>query len=102
MRQPLFHLQFFEEKGFRDVSNIVAHFLGASLKEVAHLFGTCLEKGANGSAKSLRTLIKSEHYSDIKYGIKLAAGNIGESEGIYTFPYFCAFLIKRYLRESSL
>lgn len=59
-------------------------------------------KATNGTAKSLRTLIKSDHYSDISHGIKLTAGNIGESEGIYTFPYFCAFLMKRYLGQSDL
>lgn len=59
-------------------------------------------KATNGTAKSLRTLIKSDHYSDIRYGIKLTAGNIGESDGIYTFPYFCAFLMKRYLGQSDL
>lgn len=59
-------------------------------------------KATNGTAKSLRTLIKSERYSDIRYGIKLTAGNIGERDGIYTFPYFCAFLLKRYLEQSDL
>ena len=54
-------------------------------------------KANNGRSKSLRTLIESEKYADISYGIKLCAGNIGVSENIYTFPYFCAFLIKRYL-----
>lgn len=59
-------------------------------------------KATNGSAKSLRTLISSDHYSDIRHGIKLIAGNIGESDNIYTFPYFCAFLLKRYLGQSTL
>lgn len=59
-------------------------------------------KAKSGTAKSLRTLIRSDHYSDIHCGIKLAAGNIGESDGIYTFPYFCAFLMKRYLGQSDL
>ena len=59
-------------------------------------------KATKGTAKSLRTLIKSEHYSDIRCGIKLTAGNIGECDGIYTFPYFCAFLMKRYLGQSDL
>lgn len=59
-------------------------------------------KATNGTAKSLRTLIKSDHYSDISHGIKLTAGNIGESDGVYTFPYFCAFLMKRYLGQSDL
>ena len=50
----------------------------------------------------VRTLIKSNSYSDIKYGIKFTAGNIGYSDNIYTFPYFCAFLLKDYLKEVSL
>ncbi|MBD5487156.1 MAG: ATP-binding protein [Lachnospiraceae bacterium] len=55
-------------------------------------------KAANGRAKSLRTLINSDKYEDIHYGIKLISGNIGYDSQIYTFPYFCAFLIKRYLK----
>ena len=59
-------------------------------------------KATNGTAKSLRTLIKSDSYSDIKYGIKFTAGNVGYSDNIYTFPYFCAFLLKRYLQDVNL
>ena len=54
-------------------------------------------KAIDGRAKSLRNLIRNKRYEDIKYGIKLTKGNIGYSEGIYTFPYFCTFLLKRYL-----
>ena len=54
-------------------------------------------KSNNNSAKSLKTMIKSKSYPDVKYGIKLADSNIGYADGIYTFPYFCAFLMKRYL-----
>lgn len=56
-------------------------------------------KSTNGKSKSLRTLIDSEKYADICYGIKLTGSNIGFSENIYTFPYFCTFLLKRYLKE---
>lgn len=55
-------------------------------------------KATNGKAKSLRTLIGSSKYEDIHYGIKLISGNIGYDNQIYTFPYFCAFLLKRYLK----
>jgi len=58
-------------------------------------------KAKNGRAKSLRTLIKSDKYADIHYGIKFTGGNIGYSDNIYTFPYFCAFLLKRYLKLKS-
>ncbi|MEG1608537.1 MAG: AAA family ATPase [Clostridia bacterium] len=54
-------------------------------------------KATNGSSKSLKTLITSEKYSDIKYGIKFIKGNIGFNGEFYTFPYFCSFLLKRYL-----
>ena len=54
-------------------------------------------KATNGTAKSLRTLITRDHYPDIQFGIKLISGNIGFSDNIYTFPYFCAFLLKKYL-----
>lgn len=54
-------------------------------------------KSNKNTSKSLATLIRGEKYADIRHGIKLSAGNIGESGGIYTFPYFCAFLLKRVL-----
>ena len=57
-----------------------------------------LEVKANrNTSKSLASLIKGEKYADIRHGLKLSAGNIGQANGIFTFPYFCAFLLKRYL-----
>ncbi|HBA48131.1 MAG TPA: AAA family ATPase, partial [Lachnospiraceae bacterium] len=58
-------------------------------------------KATRGTAKSLRTLIGSGKYPDIACGIKLTGGNIGFSDGIYTFPYFCAFLLKEYIRRAA-
>ncbi len=58
-------------------------------------------KAKRGTAKSLRTLIRSERYTDIDCGIKFTAGNIGYNDGVYTFPYFCAFLLKEYLKQSD-
>lgn len=55
-------------------------------------------KATRGTAKSLRTLIQRDNYPDIQWGIKFTAGNIGFSDKIYTFPYFCTFLIKDYLK----
>ena len=54
-------------------------------------------KAKAGTAKSLSTLVKSDAYPDITTGVKLSAGNVGFQNNIYTFPYFCAFLLKRYL-----
>lgn len=59
-------------------------------------------KAQNGTAKSMRTLIRSEKYADIHCGIKFTGGNLGCRDNIYTFPYFCAFLLKRYLSEVNL
>ena len=56
-------------------------------------------KSTNGTAKSLRTLIQSENYPDITTGIKFVHGNIGFANNIHTFPYFCVFLLKRYLKD---
>lgn len=59
-------------------------------------------KAKRGTAKSLRTLIASGKYPDINCGIKFTGGNIGYSDGIYTFPYFCVFLLKEYLHCESI
>ncbi len=58
-------------------------------------------KSKNGLSKSLKILIDEAKYNDIKYGIKLIKGNIGYHDNIYTFPYFCTFLIKRYLEKQN-
>ena len=55
-------------------------------------------KADKGRSKSLKTLITSENYTDVAYGFKLSANNVGYSERIYTFPYFCAFLLKRFMK----
>lgn len=48
--------------------------------------------------RSVGSGVSNEKYSDIEYGIKLCAGNIGFNNNIYTFPYYCAFLLKKYLQ----
>ena len=56
-------------------------------------------KVKNGATASLRNLLSSDKYPDIKYGIKLAERNIGFENGFYTFPYFLAFLLRRFLEN---
>ena len=56
-------------------------------------------KANNNNSKSLRTLIDSSHYPDIKRGLKLSYSNIGFNDSIMTFPYFCAFQIRRFIQE---
>ena len=55
-------------------------------------------KSRSGRSKSLRTLIESDKYSDIQYGFKLTFNNVGYSDQGYTFPYFCTFLLKRFMK----
>ncbi|MCM1532661.1 MAG: AAA family ATPase [Bacteroides sp.] len=56
-------------------------------------------KAKDGATASLNTLIDSSKYPDIRYGIKLGYKNIGFNGKFYTFPYFLAFLLKRFLAE---
>ena len=56
-------------------------------------------KATSGRSKSMRTLIDSAHYPDIRYGFKLSMNNIGHENRIYTFPYFCAFLLKQFMKN---
>ncbi len=58
-------------------------------------------KANSNQAKSLQTLIRSERYGDIRHGIKLHTGNIGHENDIFSFPYFCAFLLRRWVQEKG-
>ena len=58
-------------------------------------------KANDNSTVSLNNLIDSNNYKDIKYGIKLCNKNIGFNGKFYTFPYFLAFLLKRYLKANK-
>ena len=57
-------------------------------------------KSNRNRSKSLSSLIKNKNYSDISYGIKLGDFNVGYANDIYTFPYFCAFKMKEYLKST--
>ncbi len=59
-----------------------------------------VEVKANDNATvSLNKLIDSEQFKDIKYGIKLGNKNIGFNGKFYTFPYFMAIFLKRFLND---
>lgn len=55
-------------------------------------------KSNSNKSKSLNSLIKNEKFHDIQFGIKLGDFNVGFANNIYTFPYFCSFLIKEFLK----
>lgn len=58
-------------------------------------------KATNGKVKSIKSFIEDKNIKDINFGIKLAEKNIGFENNIYTFPYFLAFLLKRFLSEKK-
>lgn len=55
-------------------------------------------KANSNQSKALSTLISNKRYQDISFGIKLGDVNVGYANQIYTFPYFCAFKLKEYLK----
>lgn len=58
-------------------------------------------KANDASTASLNALIERDTYQDVIYGVKFANRNIGFNGKFYTFPYFLAFLLKRFLREKD-
>ena len=58
-------------------------------------------KATDGKVKSIKSFIEDKNIKDINFGIKLAEKNIGFENNIYTFPYFLAFLLKRFLSEKK-
>jgi len=68
------------------------------VRDAEHLYPIEV-KAKNGRSKSLRTLIESDKYPEIQAGFKFASANIGMANRVTTFPYFCAFLLKRYMEQ---
>lgn len=56
-------------------------------------------KAKDGATISLNNLITFPSYEDIRFGIKLCQKNLGFNGKFYTIPYFCTFLLKRFLKE---
>ena len=58
-------------------------------------------KSENARAKSLRTLIASEHYKDISWGVKLVNGNVSFENQILTLPQWSVFLLPRVMKPRA-
>lgn len=59
-------------------------------------------KANDNATASLNRLIDDSRFREIEYGIKFCNKNIGFNGKFYTFPYFCAFLLKRYILECKV
>lgn len=59
-------------------------------------------KAKDGATASLNHLLNDKgRYPDIHFGIKLCNRNIGFNGKFYTFPYFCTFLLQRWLKARA-
>ena len=58
-------------------------------------------KRNKGRTKSLNAVIADESIG-VRHGIKLTQGNIGEADGTIAFPYFLAYLLKRFAEKSDI
>jgi predicted AAA+ superfamily ATPase len=56
-------------------------------------------KTTSGNSKSLSTIIESDKYPLVKFGIKFGDYNIGYSNKILTLPTYLSFLLRRFLSE---
>ena len=56
-------------------------------------------KSGNNKSKSLNEVISNTRYDNINRGIKLAYANVGYKNNVFTIPYFCSFLIKKWVRD---
>lgn len=79
----------------RDTSTLETDFF---IRSMTSLIPVAV-KPVSTKAKSLNTLIGSDRYPDIRYGFKFSAQNIGHENFTYTFPYFCIFLLKRFMAD---
>ena len=59
-------------------------------------------KARSGRSKSLQTLINNERYHDIQWGIKLSLNNVGYMNNVYTFPYYCSFLLRDWINAKEM
>ena len=58
-------------------------------------------KGDRGVGRSMRQLVGSDRYPDIRWGIKLHGGNVGFEGHVLSIPTFCAFLVNRMLADEA-
>ena len=56
-------------------------------------------KAKRGKAVSLNKILENKI---LNYGIKLSMNNVGFEKNIFTFPYFLAFLLKRFFEENEI
>lgn len=81
----------------KENSTLEMDFFGRTIKNLVPIE----VKAGDAHARSLKTMINSRSYPEIEWGIKIKRGNIGYENNIYTFPHYCSFLLKRFLRSKS-
>ena len=83
-----------------DKSSVEMDFL---VRSASHLWPVEVKANNHGSASLTKLTAQDGHrpWPDICHGIKLCAANIGFNGNFYTFPYFLAFLLKRWLSNQQ-
>ena len=71
------------------------------LRDAEHLIPVEVKSGS-AKAKSIRTMIASDRYPDVKWGIKLGKWNVGFNGGILTLPQWTAFFLKRIASDLTI
>ena len=59
-------------------------------------------KAGSNQAKSMLQMIQSDHYPDIRHGIKFTGGNVGIQGAVCTFPHYCMFLLRRFMEQQTI
>ena len=91
MNTPILYINFVLDKRFRAIVND-GYDVDTVIKNISLVDPTL-------KFIELSSLIKNKNYSDIKNGIKLGDFNVGYANNIYTFPYFCAFMMKAFVKK---
>ena len=91
MNTPILYINFVLDKRFRAIVND-GYDVDTVIKNISLVDPTL-------KFIELSSLIKNKNYSNIKNGIKLGDFNVGYANNIYTFPYFCAFMMKAFVKK---
>ena len=78
----------------KDNSTLEVDFMAKTRTELIPI-----EVNPDNRSKALVTMIEDKEYRDIRAGIRFGDYNIDYNNGVYSFPYFCGFMMKGFLKE---
>ena len=91
-------LLFFLAHGATNVFCDGLRYIQDNLKEYQVSVFVCVPLLLEAMYKKIMLQVEKQGKSKtVKFGIKLSHNNIGYENKIFTFPYFCTFLLKRFI-----